>query len=178
MKNPFIKKFVRAIIIFGIIDAFILTGAIWMAGKINKTEGAIKQFVASSENKSFRTQELRAALDKIRKTRQEVEGYDNYLFKTGEELNLIRDLEAIADKNHVSLQIVNSNLDQIVNNKINLNLIVSGNYRDAVNYLLDLETHSYFLSVESVDLAPNVSPALYSPESTVRLNIILSIYAG
>lgn len=177
MKNPFIKKFIRAIIIFAVIDAVILVGAVWMAGKINKTEGAIKQFVASSENKSFRTEELRAALDKIRKTRQEVEGYDNYLFKSGEELTLIRDLEGIADKNKVSLQIVNSNLDQIVNNKINLNLLVSGHYRNAINYLLDLETHSYFLSIESVDLTPSVSPALYSPESTVRLNIVLSIYA-
>lgn len=178
MKNPFIKKIITVVIVFGIADIIILGGIFWVANQINHTETAIKKFVASSENKSFRTEELRAALDKIRQTREEVEDYETHLFKTGEELNLIQDLEKIAEKNQVSLQIVNSNLDQIVDNKINMNLIVIGQYANAIDYLLDLEAHNYFLSIESVNLTPNVKPDLYTNNDPVRLNILLTVYAG
>jgi Tfp pilus assembly protein PilO len=172
MKNIIIKKIFKLIIIFSLVNIILLVAVVLTAKKLDNTENAIKEFVSSSENKSFRTEELRAALDKIRETRKEVSEYDNYLFKPGDELDLITKMEKTAEKNKVSLLIVNSNLDQIINNKITLNLSVTGKYIDVLNYLLELESQDYLLTVESLDMIP-----AGNNKESIKMNIIISIYA-
>ena len=76
--------------------------------------------------------------------------YDRYIFHSGNELNLITDLENIAIKNKVAQKIESSNLDNITNNTVVLTLKTSGTYSNVLNFLADLENYNYFLQMKKI----------------------------
>lgn len=157
----------------------LMAGIFYINLKIQNTKNKINEFLISLETKSCRTEDLRSALTKIRDTQQKVEQYNSFLFRKGNELQLITDLESMAIKNNVSQNIINSNLDNAASNILEITLDITGSFENALNYLLTLERHPYFLTVENMEFYPTGEPTKeMNLSSPVNLRLHLSLYAS
>ncbi len=147
---------------------------------IQNKDKEIKEYLSELERKSRGSQNLKEALEQARNTKVIISGFEKYLFKSGNELNLITDLENIAQTNKVTQKIESSNLDKIVNNTIFLTLRISGTYTDTLNYLMDLENYDYFLQIKTLDFNPVYD--LKNPESPegarTDLRLTLNLYVN
>lgn len=172
------KKVLTTLLLLAGAVILLITGIILLNLKIQTTEKQINEFLASLESKSCRTEDLRSALAKIRDTQKKVEQYNSFLFKKGDELQLITDLENIAIKNNVTQNIVNSNLDSTTGNSLIMTLDIGGAYENALKYLLALERHPYFLAVENLELYPTGDPTKeMGMSSPVNLRLHINLYA-
>lgn len=129
------------------------------------------------EKRSNRSSRVHLSLQQIAKIKSEVELFPNYLFKKGEELNLITTLESIAAKNHLTQKIENSNFDNITNNTIDLSLATAGNYANSIAYLNDLEKLKYFINLQRLELMPSASRA-NEKNNEINMRLNLSLYAN
>lgn len=156
----------------------LIAGIILMNLKIKNTETKLNEFLASLENNSCKTEDLRSALTKIRDTQKKVEQYNSFLFQKGNELQLITDLENIAIKNNVTQNILNSTLDNALSNSLEMTLDIKGTYENALKYLLAIERHPYFLAVETLELYPTGEPTKEMGfSSSVNLRLHINLYA-
>ncbi|PIT88585.1 MAG: hypothetical protein COU29_02295 [Candidatus Magasanikbacteria bacterium CG10_big_fil_rev_8_21_14_0_10_36_32] len=178
MKTNIRKKILITLLSLVTVVVLLIIGIVLLNLKIKNTEKQINEFLLSLENKSCRNEDLRSALAKIRDTQKKVEQYNSFLFKKGNELQLITDLENIALKNNVSQNIINSNLDSASGDSLQMTLDISGTYENALKYLLAVERHPYFLSVENLELYPTGEPTKeMGLSSPVNLRIHINLYA-
>jgi len=176
IKLNFRKKTIILILAFLALNVGLITCAVLLAREITTQSRQVNEFLDDLEKKSGRTEELRAALTKIRTTRQIVDPFDQYLFSDEQLLGLITDLENLASRNRVSQTILSSSLDSRSDNKVTLSLSISGTYTRVIGYLVDLEKYRFLLTAENLEFYPTGAPAEKSQDSPTTLILNLSLY--
>lgn len=180
MNKNFLQQIKIVIFLFLLLDGVIGYGIYKVETMIQTKDKEIKDYLQDLERKSRGSQNLKEALERVRNTKVTMSDYERYLFRSGDELSLITDLENIANKNKVTQKIENSNLDNITNNTIALSLRVYGTYNNALNYLMDLENYDYFLQIKSLDFNPiyDLKSPDNSANSSVDLRLTLNLYVN
>ena len=122
---------------------------------------------------SINSRITRKKLDEIKGA---VTNFDTFVFKAGQELELITFFESTAAKHNLIQSITSSNLDKIDNSHLALiSINLSGSYHDALQYITDLETSNYFISIKQLHLTP-VFTKEGNPSPMVSLDISTEIY--
>lgn len=180
MNKDFLKQLKVVILLFVLLDGAIGFGVYKVEKMIQAKDQEIKNYLQELERKSRGSQNLKEALARVRSTKVTMSNYERFLFRSGNELDLITDLENIASKNNVTQKIESSNLDKINDNTITLNLRTSGSYKNILGYLADLENYDYFLQVTSLDFNPIYD--LKNPENSsgavTDLRVNLKLYVN
>ncbi|MDO9509809.1 MAG: hypothetical protein Q7J14_00810 [Candidatus Magasanikbacteria bacterium] len=180
MNKAFLKNIKFLIFLFVALDIVVAFGIYEVEQMIQTKDTEIKEYLQELERKSRGSQNLKEALARVRNTKITMSDYNRYIFHSGNELNLITDLENIAIKNKINQKIESSNLDNITNNTVILTLRISGTYSNVLNLLADLENYNYFLQINSLDFNPVYS--LKDPNnaegSLVELRLILNLYVN
>lgn len=128
------------------------------------------------EKKEQNIMHLRNSKQKIGEIRDTLKNYDQYLFRPGDELKLITELENLANLYQVTQRIDNSNLDKITDRRVVVNLTVSGDYYRLWRYLSALEQSKYFFTVSSLLLSP--LPSRDGNVNDANLNLHLTLYVN
>ena len=180
MNKDFLKQLKVVILLFVLLDGAIGFGVYKVEKMIQIKDQEIKNYLQELERKSRGSQNLKEALARVRSTKITMSNYERFIFRSGNELDLITDLENIAIKNNVTQKIESSNLDKINNNTITLSLRASGSYKNILGYLADLENYDYFLQVTSLDFNPIYD--LKNPENSsgmiTDLRVNLKLYVN
>jgi len=158
---------------------FIIFGVISPTTKrINETTKNIYGLRALMEKKYQQSMRSRLTKSKIEQIKEETSTYPTYLFHVRDTLKLIQDLENIAKKNNTEQKIKSSNLDKITTqDKVNINLDITGKYMDLLNHLHDLEMINYFFNIEELRLAPQITNNK-KISNNASLNVVLSLYVS
>jgi hypothetical protein len=180
MNKNFLQQIKMIILLFILIDGVVALGVYKVETMIQTKDGEIKDYLQELEKKSRGSQNLKESLEHVRSTKITMSDYNKYLFHGGNELALITDLENIANKNKVAQKIESSNLDNVTDNVITINLNVSGTYSHTLNYLMDLENYNYFLQIRTLDFNPifDLTDSNNAASSTVDLRLTLNLYVN
>ncbi|MDD2758485.1 MAG: hypothetical protein PHD72_03905 [Patescibacteria group bacterium] len=177
MHIKFKTKVIVVIIIFATLNAIMAIGAIFMTNRINTSSREINATLKTLDRKIITTENLREALALFKQTSEQVEKYNQYFYRPGNEINLITDLEDIAAKNKVTQNIANTNFDNLVNSRINFTVTASGPLINLFKYIADLENYKYFLSLEKISLTPvGTIDATAGATMPANLSLNLSLY--
>jgi len=107
------------------------------------------------EKKLNRETNMSKLAEKLKKIEPQLEKFERIFINQNRELEFITSLEKIAGKNNVSQKInlapKKSNIDGIYKN-VPITLAVSGNFVNLRNYLVDLETMSYYLNISQLTI--------------------------
>lgn len=104
------------------------------------------------ENRYQNALNLRGSKKQVDEVKNEIVSYAQYLFAPTDVLKLITLLEENAEKNKVSQKINSSDLDKI-GEKIHMNITASGQYKNVLNYLADIENSQYFITEKNIQIS-------------------------
>ncbi|MFH1291677.1 MAG: hypothetical protein ABIH87_00555 [bacterium] len=111
---------------------------------------------------------------KIEDIKQNSIDFSTYLFKSTHGLKLIQLLETMASNNQVNQKINLTTLDNIkAQGQVKINLTISGDFQDILNYIHELEASDYFLNIENIRLTPDQNKSDW-----VNLNLNISLYVS
>lgn len=111
------------------------------------------------------------ALNRYQEISKEIPSYEELFIIQGNELELIQNLEKLAEQNDLKQEIALSQTIQDKNLKIyqlGLRLSISGNYFDIINYLNDIKEFGYKLTISMLDLQ--------NAENNLGLTLLASTY--
>lgn len=172
------KKIIIAIAALAGIAALIIGGVIVPTIRyIKDLDNETYELRVYLEKKYERSLNVRSTLKQVETIKAELTNVLDRLFREGDELNLITDLEAIAAKNAVSQKIISSNLDSIADHRVTMSLTITGDYLDILNYLADIENERYFISITHVAIAPSVGQNRLTDDS-MAMNLDISVYVS
>lgn len=171
------NKILTYSLIFAIIILAVLFTVIYPTIKqieqVHKQTYDLRQYL---EQKNKNSSRLHLSVQRINEVKKEAASFPNYIFKTGDELILITNLESIATKNNLTQKIESSNFDNITNHTAVLSLTTLGGYLNTIKYLNDLEKLNYFISVQRLELTPATSRGVeISKDVNMRLNLNLYV---
>lgn len=171
-------------IIFNVTVMFLTVLAILLfiilptAGNIQKTAGETSKLRNYIERQYQQTLNTVLTKQKIEQVKTESSLFSSYLFKSKDILQLIQELETIANNNKINQSIGSSDLDKIsVAKKIKFSIIANGNYDNVIKYLHDIESIKYFLNPEQIKITPIYNKENGLPEQ-IDLNLIISLYVN
>lgn len=130
------------------------------------------------EKKHERSAKAKDAIIQLEQIRESVIGLDKYIFKAGEELELITVLEDLSNKHDVTQKITSSNLDKITNQKIVMGMNLTGTYHDVFAYLRSLEQAPYFFTINRMVMSSFTDRNKPSSEPMVSLDLEFSLYVA
>lgn len=120
--------------------------------KTAKQSYELRLYLEKKYEQSLRSRITRKKLEEIKKS---TTNFESFLFKTGDDLALITFLENLSTKNNVAQSISSPNLDKIGNNRIvTLSIGLSGDYKNILKYLADLESSNYFIYMTQMQFTP------------------------
>ncbi len=171
------KRILLTIVICSLIAAGIIAIIIIPSMKrIQELNAETNQLRDYLERKHERAVDLTIALKTLAKIGPEVDSFGTYLFFSGDELKLITTLEGIAAKNNVVQKINTSNLGKTNNDILTLSVTVSGSYASVIQYIQDLETIKYFVTIRHIQLVAATDPL--TKKEVTSANLDLSLYAS
>lgn len=179
MKTPVEKKIIATVgILLGLV-IIISAAVIWPTlQKIRAMNRDSENLLRYLETKYENAKNLRSSLNKAREIKEEVLSFEKRIFRKGDELKLITDLEDIANKNRLSLKIESSNIDNIVGQHVEMSLLVGGNYHNALRYLADLENSDYFININKIYFTPLFDKASGSAGQNANLRVSITLYVN
>lgn len=180
MKLNFEKQTILTIAIFTGICVAVIGGVILPTmNYIRRLNIETEQLRTYLEKKFENSRHMRTAVSRVEELKAVVSDYPQYLYQTGNELELITTLENIASKNKVQQKIANSNLDQKNIKKIEISINVNGDYKNVLNYLTSIEASKYFLNVEKAQLTTSgASPNDTTATKQANLYLEISLYVN
>lgn len=120
---------------------------------IKETANEIYELRIYLEKKYQDSLKTRLTKKKLEQIKQNSTNLSAYLFNVKDALKLIQTLETTASNNKVGQKINYSNLDKIKpQTKVKIDLTISGQYINVLNYLQAIETMAYFANIESIRL--------------------------
>ncbi|MDO8499104.1 MAG: hypothetical protein Q7S66_00390 [bacterium] len=179
MRTILEKKVILSVAILATTVSLILASVIWPAAKqilkINQeTDALLKTVELRYEN----AKNIRKNLSKTQSIREEVVGFNKFIFTKDDGLKLITLLESIADKNGVTQKIENSNIDNPAAEYTEVNITVQGNFIKTFGYLVDLENTDYFINIGSLELTTAPSRTATKNEQNINIRLSINLYAG
>lgn len=153
----------------------IVLGVIWPAVKsIKQTTDETYQLRAYLEKRYQQSLQAHVSRRKFKEIKEQTAEFPEYIFKVGQELALVTELENLAARLGVSQQITNSNLDKISGNSASVSVRVSGDYRALLNYIAEIDAMKYFISIDQLQIVPN-----YGQEKmSYNLELSMRLYAS
>ncbi len=152
----FEHRVLLALIGFGLTAVIITVAVIWpTARSIRQLKKDTDGLLLYMEKKYEGTRHLRSSQAKAHEIKEEVLSATKHLYYAGDELKLITLLENAASQHNLTYKIENSNLDQKPTQpRAKLVILVSGQYRDALNFLVELANMDYFLNADKTQFYP------------------------
>lgn len=135
---------------------------------INKDTQNIKEYL---ERRHQNVMGIKNSQIKINEIREDVSSFINYFYFNEQELKLITNLEEIAHYQNVDQKINNY---EIKNNNVILSMDISGDYKDVINYLNELEKINYFININFLHLTKN----LERNKTITKLRLELNLYVN
>lgn len=150
------KKMIARVSLFFVIFLGIIFGVlIPTLLKIKKTADDSYKLRLLLEQKYEQSIHSRVTKQKLNEVKKNITDFDKYIFKSGDELKLITFLEALATKHTLNQTIANSNLDKIGSDQMAvINLSLNGDYQNTLDYIADLETSDYYITIEQLQIKP------------------------
>lgn len=130
------------------------------------------------EKKRERSSKARSAVKQLEQIRDKVAGLDVYIYKSGEELQLITMLEDLANRHAITQRITNTNLDKVTNQRVTMALNLTGSYQRTLEYLRDMERAPYFISINRMVMTSFVDRSKPGVEPQVSLDLEFSLYVA
>ncbi len=150
-KKNFILVCIFAALFLGIVFAILIPTLL----SIKKTAAEsykLRLILEQKYEQSLRSRVTKQKLDEIKKT---IVNFDEFIFKSGDELKLITFLESMAAKHQLNQTIINSNLDKIDKDQVAIiSMNLTGDYHDTLAYIADLESSNYFIHIEQLQIKP------------------------
>lgn len=163
---------VFSLMIVAILIAVIIPTISYIKGLNTETE-SLRQYL---EKKYEANHTLSSSKQKIEELKIATADYENYLFFKGDELKLITALEDLATDFKLSQKINSSDLDKPSGDYVRINLTLSGNYQNLLQYFSALEKQKYFIHTENLQLFSGFTLLDNNKEAAV-LNLDLVLYA-
>lgn len=129
------------------------------------------------EQKYEQSLRYRVTRNKVKEIKASSLDFTSHIFKKGQELALITYMENMAAKYNLNQSIISSNLDKITNNRINIDLNISGDYIKIFKYLSEIEASDYFFNIERLQIAP-VYERNGEPTHNTNLYLTLDLYVS
>lgn len=156
----------------------ILLGVILPAWRsIKKTTDETYQLRLYLEKKYEQSLQAHISRQKIKEIKEGAAAFPAHIFKVGDELKLITELENLAAKNNVAQQVLTNNLDKITNNQAVLTLRVAGNYHNILRYIASIDSMEYFINIDQIQMNPTYDRFSGKIEG-ISIDINLRLYAG
>ncbi len=173
------QKMILNICLLTILAVVIVGGIIWPTLlKIQKITDDTYNLRAILEKKYQQSLNAHLTKNKVEQIKEEVSNFPNFLFRAPNTLALIQKLETIAKTNNISQNINSSNLDKITtSNEVTIDLNVTGKYIDVLNYIHDLESIDYFISIEEIRLTP-IGDQNKQTNNLANLNLAIKLYVN
>mgnify|MGYP003395131066 CR=1 FL=1 len=179
MKTALEKKIIITVSVLAALVLTISAAIIWpTVQKIRAMNRDTENLLRYLETKYENARNLRSSLKKARDIKEEVLGFENYIFKKGDELKLITHLENIASQNGLTEKIETSNLAIITGQKAEMSLLISGDYQKILSYLADLENSNYFININKIYITPIFDRASGALGRNVDLHISIGLYVN
>ncbi len=154
MRLNFENKTKLIALAFALTVGAIIAGTIFPAARdirnINRATLDLKTYL---EKKYENALDLRQSAKQIDEIRIHAADFSAALYHRGDELKLITFLENAAAKNNLTQTIQAPNLDKPEEQIVRFSLSLNGQYNDALNYLTDLETAPYFLTIRRLQIS-------------------------
>lgn len=179
MRSLFEKKILVSISVF-VVVVLAIVGAVILPTirTIKQLDNNTYDLRAYLEKKNEQATNFRLAEKQLQKIKTEMPNFADYLFYSGQELNLITTLESLASGDGVQQAVNNSNLDSITNQHVTLAITITGSYEKAIKYLNDLEHLPYFINLTRLSLSPyqdRSSPASTTDQVVMSINLDLYV---
>lgn len=159
------------LMIASIIFAIILPTISYITDLNSETE-KLRQYL---EKKYEANHSLLNSKEKIEKMKDNTKDYESYLFFKGDELKLITSLEDLATDFHLQQKINSSDLDKSSGDFVRINVTLSGNYHNLLQYITALEKQNYFIHSENLQFFSGYSLIDNNKEAAV-LNLDLLLF--
>ncbi|MBD3311823.1 MAG: hypothetical protein GF349_05050 [Candidatus Magasanikbacteria bacterium] len=152
VRSKIIIQLVSLILILGAIIYFVL---IPNAMKILKLQSDINQNQQFLEEQWQKSKHLKKSMQEFDTVKKEVEKYSAMTMKEGEELKIITELEAVAEKNNIRQNLELGDISNEEDPDIGLKFYKFsfrnyGTYHDLVKYLKDIEELPYFINIDTL----------------------------
>lgn len=124
----------------------------------------------ASLNKIKNPEDLKNGVEKLELRINSME--DNFMNK-GNELELIKILEDIALKNNIIQSISPENSKQDANlafQAMNIRLSVSGNFKNIIDYIQDIETLKYYININSMSFTRSQSNSRFQSSGSLDID--------
>ena len=188
MLNNLIKLNLKKKISISIVVSVLIIGGlvyfvvIPIINDIKKMGEKIENQRIDLEQKYIKGQSLKQLTENLKKIEPQLIILDQIFIKQDYELEFITKLEEIAEQNNVS-QTINLNTAKINKDKsyqtLPLQLSARGNYKNIMNYLINLEALNYYINIDSIDLSSaSTKLSATSEVQTTFSNINLTISAN
>ncbi|MDO8626090.1 MAG: hypothetical protein Q7K39_01360 [Candidatus Magasanikbacteria bacterium] len=145
--------------------------------EIRDSKKSVEDLQNYMERRLRKVAAVKTSLSQLKNIDAAASEFSGLLFRDGEELKLITDLENLAHREKVTQTIVNSNLDNITDKHLKININISGLYINTLKYLAELERLPYFITIEELQLTPltNRGAPTEAPKEAL-LNLRLGLY--
>lgn len=145
---------------------------------IKETANEIYELRTYLEKKYQDSLKTRLTKKKLEQIKQNSTDLPVHLFNVKDALKLIQILETTANNNKVEQKINYSNLDKIKpQTKVEIDLTISGQYLNILNYIQAIETMTYFANIENIRLTPNYD-SRGQTTNNANANLIIGIYVS
>ena len=138
---------------------------------VRATQQATYQLRLYLEERNRHAREVRATQERWPEIKTAAAQFAEHLLARGSELKLITTLENIAAKNNVAQRVTGSNFDRSAEGHLTLSLSISGDHRNALAYLAELEALPYFIAVRQLRLTSVTDPQTHLTQSVLDLDL-------
>ena len=140
---------------------------------INTDTSSLRQYL---ENKYRNALNIRGSKRQVDEVKEDIESFTPALFQSSDVLQLITFLEDTAAKNKVEQRIVSSDLDKF-NEKIHINLAISGQYYNILRYVSDIEQNKHYINEKNIQISAGAS-AQNNLADYANMNLDLVLYVN
>ncbi len=166
-KKTIIQVSVIAFLFFGTTFG-ILTPTLINIRKTSRESLKLRLHLEQKYQDSLNSRITRKKLNEIKNA---VTNFENFIFKSGDELRLITFLENSATKHNITPAITSSNLDKISNSHLAIiSMNLKGDYNNILKYITELETSNYFIQIKQLQITP-----MFSKDGKTTLVVNLTI---
>jgi len=141
--------------------------------KMLSVSNSIQDIQQELENQYTNTQAMRRTLRELDAVNEEIANYKAFAMPSGEELSIIEELESLA-KEHTLTQTLGANFSSTPDTAVGLpyytfSFVLTGSFDDIYNYIRTLESQSYYVLIQGIDLQRGGSPGQASLRFDARI---------
>lgn len=141
---------------------------------IKKSRNDILNLKIDLENKIIREKNLYILNEKISKVNPQLEKINQIFISQNQEIEFITTLENLEKKYNVSQKLnidLNNRQGEEGLNKIPISTNTSGNFRNLMDYLANIESLNYYINIESISLSNGSDNSLSSKSVLLGQNL-------